>query len=600
MEQTKKVYQNRKDIPEQHRWNLKDIYPTEDLWEQDFKLISEYLDQIGKFQGRVIESANHLYETLKLKDKMLSLFERVTGYAMLYRDTNTADQHYQGLANRVTALSVKVDSKLSFITPEILQLTSGQQATFLDEHDRLNIYQHFLDDLQRQKEHFRSPEQEELIALSGEMAQAPQTIFSLLTNADMEFPEIEANGEKVRLTPGNFIEFLQSEDRRIRQSAHNAIYKTYTAHSNTLGATYSSSVKSDLFQARVRHYDSSLESAMDPDNIPVSLYEGLLDSVGRHLPLLHRYIELKKKVLELDSLSPYDLYVPLTKESQWKPNIEEAQKAVLEGLSVMGDEYTGLLASGFNDRWLDVYETKGKRSGAYSMGVIEVHPYILLNYQPNMESVFTIAHEMGHALHSYYTNKNQPYTYTHYPIFLAEVASTVNEALLFNHLLSRAEGNNRVTLLEKNLEQFRATVFRQVLFAEFEKETHELAESGQPLTPDTLNQIYAHLLSKYYGPHLALDDYIKYEWSRIPHFYSAFYVYKYATGFSSAVAIAERILKEGSTAVERYLGFLKSGSSAYPLETLKEAGVDLLEGHAVDDALKVFQQRLEEFESLIL
>ena len=547
----------------------------------------------------MIESSSSLYQTLELQNKTFELLEKISAYAMLKRDQNTADQHNQGLSDRATALAVQVDGELSFIFPEILKLDNQKTETYLKEEKGLGIYRHFLENLQRQKKHFRSPEEEEILALSGEVIQAPDTIFSLLTNADIQFPEIESNGEKIQITQGNFIEFMHNPDRNLRREAHNGLYKTYATYSNTLGATYSGSIKGDLFQAKVRRYQSALESALDPDNLPVSFYDNLLESVHRHLPALHRYMELKKKILKLDDLQPYDLYMPLTGGSQLKPQVEAAEQTVLKGLAVMGKEYTALLETGFRDRWVDVYETKGKRSGAYSMGVYGVHPYVLLNYQPSLENVFTIAHEMGHALHSYYTNDTQPYVYTHYPILLAEVASTVNEALLFNHLLNQAESTEKAALLEKNLEQFRTTVFRQILFAEFEKKVHELAEAGQPLTPAKFSEVYGELLEEYYGPQLVLDEYVRGEWARIPHFYSAFYVYKYATGFSSAVAISEMILDEGKPAVARYMDFLKSGSSGYPLDTLNKVGVNLADGTPVDRALDLFEQRLKEFEALI-
>ncbi len=592
-------YQETKDVPEQYRWALQDIYISEDLWEKDFQSISEYLEKIKNYRGRVIESADNLYQTLELQNEASVLLAKIAAYAMLKRDQDTTNQHNQGLSDRATALAVRVEGELSFIIPEILNLDTQKTRAFFQENKSLEIYRHFLENLQRQKEHFRSPEEEEILALSGEVLQAPDTIFSLLTNADMQFPEIEEDGEKIRLTQGNFIEFMHNPDRKLRREAHNHLYKTYAAYSNTIGATYSSSIKGDLFQARVRRYRSALESALGPDNLPVSFYDNLLESVHRHLPALHRYTELKKKALNLDEMHPYDLYMPLTSGSKWKPQIEVAEQTVVKGLAVLGQEYTALLEQGFRDRWIDVYETRGKRSGAYSMGVYSAHPFVLLNYQPSLENVFTLAHEMGHALHSHYSNKSQPYVYTHYPILLAEVASTVNEALLFNHLLNQAEPAERAALLEKNLEQFRTTVFRQVLFAEFEKKVHELAEAGQPLTPAKFSEVYGGLLEDYYGPQLVMDDYIRSEWSRIPHFYSAFYVYKYATGFSAAAAISEMILNEGKPAVDRYIDFLKSGSSDYPLDILNITGVNLADGSAVNKALDLFEQRLKEFETLL-
>lgn len=592
-------YQDRKDIPEQYLWKVKDIYAGDELWEKDFKTVAEHLEKVRNYRGHVAESAKNLYQTLELQNKVFTLLEKIMAYASLKRDQNTADQHNQGLSDRATALAVQAEGELSFVVPEILKLEPAQTEAYCTQEAGLRSYRHFLDNLYRQQKHYLSSEEEEILALCGEVMQGPHTIFSLLTNADIQFPEIEADGEKIRLTQGSFIELMHDPDRNVRREAHHGLYQTFAAYANTLGATYSSSVKGDLFQARVRRYQSALESALDPDNLPLTFYDNLLDSVHRHLPALHRYVELKKKVLKVDELQPYDLYVPLTSSSHWKPQVEAAEQTVLRGLTVMGKEYSALLEKGFRERWVDVYETKGKRSGAYSMGVYGVHSYVLLNYHPSLENVFTIAHEMGHALHSYYTNNIQPYVYTHYPILLAEVASTVNEALLFKHLLNQAEPSEKAALLEKNLEQFRTTVFRQLLFAEFEKKVHDLAEAGQPLTPAKFSEVYGDLLKEYYGPKLVLDDYIRGEWARIPHFYSAFYVYKYATGFSSAVAISEMILAEGKPAVDRYIELLKSGSSGYPLDLLSKAGVNLADGTPVNKALDLFEKRLKEFEALI-
>ncbi len=595
-----KKYQARTEIPEQFLWQLQDIYANDDAWEKDFQSVSSHLEKVRNYRGHVTESATSLYQTLELQNTIFELVEKIYAYASLKKDQDTGDQHNQGLADRALALAVQAEGELSFVVPEILKLDPAQLDTYLAQAADLKIYRHFLDNLYRQKSHYLSPEEENIVALSGEVLQAPTTIFSLLTNADIEFPEIEADGEKVRLTQGNFIEFMHNPDRTVRQAAHNGLYQTFAAHSNTIGATYSSSIKGDLFQARVRHYQSSLESALAPDNLPLSFYDNLLESVHRHLPALHRYTEIKKQALKLDELHAYDLYMPLTGDSQWKPWVQEAEETVLKGLAVMGEEYNTILEKAFRERWVDVYETKGKRAGAYAMGVYGVHPYVLLNYQPSVENIFTIAHEMGHALHSHYTNNYQPYAYSHYPILLAEVASTVNEALLFHHLLDAAPASEKAALLERNLEQFRTTVFRQLLFAEFEKITHELAEAGQPLTPGKFTEIYGELLKKYYGPHLVVDEYIMGEWARIPHFYTAFYVYKYATGFASAVAISEMILAEGKPAVARYTDhFLKSGSSAYPLDILSKVGVNLGDGSPVNKALDLFEQRLKEFETLM-
>lgn len=453
----------------------------------------------------------------------------------------------------------------------------------------------------RQKEHILSEKEEQILAMSAEISDIGGDVFTMFNNADIKFPYIkDEEGEEIEVTKGRYIAFLESKDRRVRKDAFEAVYSSYKKMKNTLAASLTGNVKKNRFYSLVRKYPSALEASLDNDNIPVDVYTTLIDTVNKNLPLLDRYLKLRKKVLKLDELHMYDLYVPMVEEFDKKIPYEEARTIVAEALKPLGEEYIGYLQKGMNSAWIDVYENEGKTSGAYAWGAYKTHPYVLLNYQNKINDVFTLAHEMGHALHSYYTNMTQPYVYSEYKIFVAEVASTVNESLLMRYLLPRASSKQeKAYLLNHYLEEFRGTVFRQVMFAEFEKIIHEKVEQGEALNAQELSNIYYGLNKKYFGEAVTVDEDIAMEWSRIPHFYSSFYVYKYATGFSSATAIAEKILTEGRPAVDKYLEFLKSGGSNYPLELLKIAGVDLSTPQPIQDALNVFEKTLDELEELL-
>lgn len=591
----------REEIESKYKWKLEDIYESLEKWEEDFKKVRQLSDQMAGFKGRLGETSNSLLECLKSSDELLSLNDKLFVYARMKRDENNANPEYQALADRASAQSTTVYASVSFIVPEIISIPEGTLNKFVEENMNLQLYKQFINESLRQKKHILSDREEELLALSSEVAHAPKDIFTMLNNADIKFPFIkDENGEEIEVTKGRYIKFLESKDRRVREDAYRAVYSTYKKQNNTLASTLTSNVKKNRFYSVVRKYDSCLEASLDSDNISTDVYENLIETVGSNLHLLHKYLRLRKKALKVDKLHMYDLYVPIVEESKKNIFYSDALDTVEKALHPLGEEYLGYLKQGFNSGWIDVFENKGKTSGAYSWGAYKTHPYVLLNYQGMVNDVFTIAHEMGHALHSYYTNKTQPYIYSEYKIFVAEVASTVNESLLMKHMLKNTSvKSERAYLLNHYLEEFRGTVFRQVMFAEFEKTIHSKYEKGESLTSQELCNIYYDLNTKYYSSEVALDDDIRMEWARIPHFYNSFYVYKYATGFSAATSLSQQILTEGQPAVERYIKFLSSGGSDYPIELLKKAGVDLSASKPIQDALNVFGEILDELEGLL-
>ncbi len=600
-EQNSKALPKRDEIPEKYKWKLEDIYVNTERWEEDFNRIKLLIKEVVKYRGKLHEDSETLLNCFKSYEDMLSVSEKVFVYARMKRDEDNANSKYQALADRASVLMTEVYASASFITPEIISIPEDKLNKFIDTNSELGIYRHFFNEILRQKEHILSEREEELLALSSEISGAPRDIFTMFNNADIKFPFIkDENGEEIELTKGRYVKFLENKDRRVRKDAFEALYSTYDKFRNTLCASLTGNIKAAKFYAVASKYGSSLEASLDSDNVSTDVYDNLIDTISKNIHLLHRYLKLRKRALGLKELHMYDLYVPIVEESKKNIPYEEAVKLVQEGLSPMGDEYLGYLREGFNSGWTDVYENQGKTSGAYSWGAYKTHPYVLLNYQGSINDVFTIAHEMGHALHSYYTNKTQPFVYSEYKIFVAEVASTVNETLLMKHLLkTTSDKAEKAYLLNHYLEQFRGTIFRQVMFAEFEKIIHSKYKNGEALTAETLCHIYTELNKKYFEAEVTVDKDIEMEWARIPHFYTSFYVYKYATGFSSATAISNMILTEGESAVNRYIEFLKSGGSNYPLELLKIAGVDLYTPKPVQDALNVFGEILTELEALI-
>ena len=590
----------REEIPAEVKWAIEDLYKNDDEWEADFTRLKEHLPELSAYEGRLGESAQTLLSMQRLCDKMNMLAEKVYVYANQRLHENTDNAVYQNLASRAQSLLVEISERTSYIEPEIMGLPEGTIEKYLQENGELRVYGQYFENMIRQKAHVLPGEMEKLLASAGELAESPKDIFSMFNNADIRFPKITGEDDTdVEVTHGRFISLLQSKDQRVRKDAFEALYGVYEKFRNTLAATYRANVKQEVFFARARRYGSDLEAALDGSHIPVSVYDNLIHVVHEHLPLMHRYVKIRKKLLGLDELHMYDLYTPMTENSGEHFSFEDAKKTVLEGLAPMGEEYLSHLKDGFEHGWIDVYENQGKRSGAYSWGAYGTHPYVLLNYQGTLNDVFTLAHEMGHALHSWYSDETQPYIYAGYRIFVAEVASTCNEALLIHHLLKKAKDpKNKAYLINYFLEQFRTTLYRQTMFAEFEKITHGLQEAGEALTAERLCSIYYDLNKAYFGEDICIDRQIEMEWARIPHFYTPFYVYQYATGFSAAIALSGKILREGEAAVEQYKKFLKGGSSMYPLELLRLAGVDMEQKKPVEDALQVFSEYLDEMERL--
>lgn len=596
---SQKTLPKRSEIQPEFKWKLESIFPSDAAWEDEYKKVQELTAKIGEYEGRLSESPAVLAECMKTYEKLGLAMERVYVYARMRRDEDNTNAVYQALTDRAGSLNIRVASALSYMVPEILAMPDEKLEHYIAAEE-LAPYRFYLNEIKRQKEHVLSAQEEQIIAQAGELAQAPQTIFGMLNNADMSFPSItDEQGEQVQLTHGRYLQLMESPDRRVRQEAFKAMYDTYGKQKNTIAATLNASVKKDVFYARIRKYPSALAAALDSDNIPTEVYTNLIQAVRDNLPAMHRYVSLRKKLLGVEELHMYDLYVPMVKEVKMEISYDRALELVQKGLAPLGEEYGAVLKESFTSNWIDVYENEGKTSGAYSWGAYGTHPFVLLNYQNNVNNLFTLAHEMGHALHSYYSDKNQPYLDAQYKIFVAEVASTLNESLLMDYMLKNTEDpRQKMYLLNHYLEQFRGTVYRQTMFAEFEKIIHEKVEAGEPLTPEMLCSLYYDLNVDYYGPDMVIDEDIKMEWGRIPHFYNEFYVYQYATGFSAATALSQQILTEGAPAVERYLTFLKSGGSDYPIELLRRAGVDMASPAPVVEALQVFARLLDELEEL--
>ena len=600
---TDRKLNTREEADARYKWAIEDLYKDDEDCKRDYELLKSRIPELTKFRGRLGESAEVLLSMQKLSDELNQLLEKVYVYANQRLHENTDNSTYQNLASQAQGLLVELSESLSFVEPELMELPDGIIETFLDENEELSVYRQYFENIIRQKKHVLPTEQEQLLAAMGEVAESPKDIFSMFNNADIRFPEITGeDGYPVQVTHGRYMSLMQSRNRQVRKDAFEAMYGVYGDWRNTLAAMYRANVKQEAFLAKAHKYTSDLEAALDGSHIPVKVYDQLIEAVHESMPLMYRYMKLRKKLLGVEELHMYDLYVPVIEQDHSEIPFEQAKKTVLEGLAPMGEEYLHLLREGFDHGWIDVYENQGKRTGAYSWGAYGTHPYVLLNYQGTLHDVFTLAHEMGHALHSWYSDEHQPYIYAGYRIFVAEVASTCNEALLIHYLMeqSKKAGDQKKTMYLINyfLEQFRTTLFRQTMFAEFEKITHGLQEQGETLTADRLCEIYYDLNKLYFGEEICVDQEIAMEWARIPHFYTPFYVYQYATGFSAAIALSKQILEQGAPAVEQYKKFLKGGSSMYPLELLKMAGVDMEQKAPVQDALAVFAQYLDEMERL--
>ncbi|MBR7798326.1 MAG: oligoendopeptidase F [Bacillota bacterium] len=601
MAKSTKELPKREELPEESTWKLEDIFETNDAWEQEWKSLQQAIPQIEAYQGKLAESPAKLLELLQLQDKLSERLGKLYTYAHMRYDQDTTNGMYQRLNAQAESILTSASSSMSFIVPEILAIDEEKLNRFLKEEQGLKAYKKTLDEITRQRPHILSEREEAILAESSEPMSAASQTFGMLNNADLTFPSIKnENGEEVDLTHGRYIRFLESKDRSVRKAAFEAMYDTYGKFQNTFASTLSGNIKKDNFFAKVRNYNSARQAALDDNHIPEKVYDNLIEAVDEKLPLLHRYTELRKKVLKLDELHMYDLYTPLVQDVDMEIPFERAKQYVLEGLSPLGDDYLSIIKEGYENRWIDVEENKGKRSGAYSSGAYGTNPYILLNWQNNVNDMFTLAHELGHSVHSYYTRKNQPFRYGNYSIFVAEVASTCNEALLNDYLLNNLEDEKqKLYLLNHFLEGFRGTVFRQTMFAEFEHIIHVKQQEGEALTAEKLTEVYYDLNKKYFGDGVISDKEIGMEWARIPHFYYNYYVYQYATGYSAATALASQILDGKGDAVKRYINFLKAGSSDYPIEVLKQAGVDMNDKQPILDALDVFEEKLNEMEQLL-
>ncbi len=588
----------RDEISDEYKWNLEDMFASDALWEEEYEQTKELCNKIASYQGKLTESAATLLAYFQDTDETNYHLERIYVYANERYHQDTAVSKYQGYASRADSLMVMAESSSAFAEPEILEASAETINAFYKEQPELLKYQRAIDEILRKKAHTLSKGEEKILADAGEIAVGPENIFSMFNNADIRFPAIkDAEGNELPVSHGTFIQLMENKDRNIRKQAFESMYHTYQQFGNTVASIFTSHLKQEHFFAKTKKYDSVRAMHLDQGNIPEGVYDNLIETVHKHLPAMHRYMAERKKLLGVEELHMYDLYTPLIDDYDKKYTYEEAKETVLKGLAPMGEEYLSILKEGLSGGWIDVYENENKRSGAYSWGAYGTHPYVLLNHKDNLNSVFTLAHEMGHAIHTYYSNKTQPITYSGYLIFVAEVASTCNEALLMQYLMKNAaDEKERRYLINHQLEEFRTTLFRQTMFAEFEQIVHKKIADGEALTQEALNKIYHDLNVLYYGPDVVVDEEIDYEWMRIPHFYTSFYVYQYATGYSAATAFSKLILEGGQPAVDRYVtNFLCGGCSKDPIELLKNAGVDMSTPEPVDAALQVFEEYLAMF-----
>ncbi|WP_411337874.1 oligoendopeptidase F [Ruminococcus gauvreauii] len=600
MPETKRL-PKRDEVALQDKWRIEDLYASDDDWEADFSKLERLASEFGRFAGTLAGSAQQLYTALREQDEISMLMERVYVYAGQKNHEDMGDSRYQQLVMRAQVLMSRVGEALSFMEPEILGISDEVMERYLAGYEPLNLYRRYLQEKRRMREHILSKEMERVLAKAANMGNAPQNIFQVFNNADLDFGTVtDEDGKTVQLTHGRYIPFLESQNVRVRREAFEKVYAAYKQFKNTLAAAFDANVQQERFFAEMRNYGSSMEMELDGGNIPVSVYQRLIEAVHSRMDLMHRYVALRRRVLGADELHMYDLHVPLVTQKDNRYSFEEAKQIVRRGLAPLGEDYLRLLDEGFGQGWIDVYENQGKRSGAYSWGAYGTHPYVLLNYNGSLNHVFTLAHEMGHAIHSHYSDQVQPYPYAGYRIFVAEVASTCNEALLIHDLLEHAaDVQEKRYLINYFLDQFKSTLYRQTMFAEFEQKVHQMGQEGQSLTADVLCEIYLGLNRRYFGEGMVVDPEIAMEWARIPHFYTPFYVYQYATGFSAAIAISSRILNGEPGIVEKYKEFLSGGSSKDPIDLLKICGVDMTSPQPVEEALEVFERYLNEFSELV-
>lgn len=592
----------RSEVPEKLTWDLERVYQSIEEWKKDQRKLENKLDEFKHAKDQLEMNADKFLEVIEQYLEIMRIYEKLAVFASMKNDQDTTNSQYQELQGMADNLGTQVSEAVAWFQPALVHLDDQVVQDYFHQNSKLEPYRHFITELRSQREHLLSDAQEELLAAAGNIFGAPEKTFEMLSDADLKFPVVEGeNGQQVELSEGTYSKLLESADQKVRQGAFKALYQTYGAFKNTFATTLTSQVQVQNYQAKVRHYASAKDAALSENHIPDKVYDVLIDEVHRNLPLLHRYVKLRGKVLNLDKVHMYDLYTPIVKESNLSFTYPEAQAKALEALQVYGDDYLQHVQEAFDNRWIDVVENKGKRTGAYSSGGYDTDPYILLNWQDGLEDLYTLVHEMGHSMHSYYTTHTQPYVYGDYPIFVAEIASTTNENLLTDYLLkTEKDPQVRAFVLNHYLDGFKGTIFRQTQFAEFEQWIHEQDASGKSLTADSISKFYGDLNKQYYGPAIYNDNEIAMEWMRIPHFYYDFYVYQYATGFAAATTLSQRIEDDDPAHTEAYLNFLKSGSSAYPIETMQKAGVDMTQRAYLEKAFKVFEERLNELEKLIV
>lgn len=590
----------RSEMDPKYCWNTADLYPDDQAWTAAFEAAKALPEEIAAYRGRLGESAETLYTYLCRLEEINRQVEQLFVYAFIRNDEDTANPTYQAMKGRCFSFIVQLSSAGSFEGPELVAIPQETLDRFYEEKPELEKFRRYLDRARLSRDHILSPAEENLLAAAAEVGSGPSDVYHAYNDADMKFPAVlDKDGESHALTNGSYISLMESGDRKLRENTFRAFYGVYDGNRNSLAAMLNAEVRKNVFFARARKYESALQGALQPVEVPEAVYHNLIEAVHQNMDKMYRYMALRKKIMGLDELHMYDLYANMIPEADQEITFEEAKEEVLGATAVLGEEYSTVLKQAFADRWMDIYENEGKRSGAYSIGS-PVHPYVLLNHKNTLDSAFTLVHEMGHAMHSYLSNKNQPYIYSDYVLFVAEVASTCNEALLMQHLLKKtSDKRQRAVLINYFLEQFRTTLYRQTMFAEFELKIHQLAETGETLTAETLCKIYYDLNKLYYGENVVVDKDIEMEWSRIPHFYRNFYVYQYATGFSAAMALSQRILREGESAVEDYLRFLSGGCSTDPVSLLKIAGVDVSTPQPVNEALALFGSLVEELEQLL-
>lgn len=587
----------RSEIDNEFKWAVNDLYSTDEVWEKDYRKVCEDAGQPGKYKGHIGDSADNLYNALKEYENAEYVAEKVYVYAFMKYYEDTGNATYQEMSGKAQIAVMKVSEKYAFLEPELVSIPEEKLADFFRCNDKLSEYRHFIEDCLAQKEHTLSEKEEALLAKASQMSTVPNEVFSKFNNADVRFGKIKSeDGTEVELTNGNYAAFMESQNRTVRKDAFEALYKQYKAYINTLASAFYGNVKQAMFYAQARGYASTLDMYLDGSFIPESVYKNLIDTVNKNLDKMHRYVEIRKNALKVDELHFYDIYAPMVEDISWKITYEEAKEIVIKALEPMGEEYVSHIKEGFDNGWVDVYENTGKRSGAFSWGAYGTHPYVFLNYQNTLNDVFTLIHEMGHAMHTYYSNTSQPYIYAGYKIFVAEVASTCNEALLMQYMLKNTEDEKkRRYLLNHFYEQFKGTLYRQTMFAEFEMEAHARAERGEVLSAESLCEMYRQLNEKYFGEDMVIDEEIACEWARIPHFYTPFYVYQYATGYSAAIAISSRILAGDESVIKGYRQFLSGGCSKHPIELLKLCGIDMNSPQVVQDALDVFGELLSQW-----